>query len=1162
VIILARRLTASDGAFAGVVYATFDTDRFESALALPALGPHGAATIRTADLALVHRFPDTKDGVGSNKVSEGLRSVVQARPEEGEYVAATALDGIERSNAYRRLDRYPFYVIVGVATDDYMGGWKNNVLMVFGLAGLAILTTALAALLVYRTERRLAADIEIRKRAQDALLNSERQFRALAENSPDVIVRYDREGRRIYVNPEFERVNGVSAQQVLGKRPDEFATELSPMARYFTEQLMAAMDAGTAAKVDLAWPHEGKAKCWFVRVVPERSADGKVVSALTIWSDISDRKAMEESLREKEAKYRSLFEAIPNPFFYKDRDCRYLGCNVAFERYLGLSRDEIVGRTAYDLAPKELADDYFAADAALLANPGTQIYEAKVRWADDSLHDVIFHKATFIQADGSPGGIAGIILDITERKVAEEQLRKLSLAVEQSPESIIITDLNAKIEYVNEAFVRKTGYSREEAFGKNPRILHSGRTPPETYDSLWEALVHERPWKGEFHNRRKDGSEYVEFASITPIRQPDGKVSHYLAVKEDITEKKHMGEELDRHRHHLEELVASRTLQLAEAQQRADAANHAKSAFLANMSHEIRTPMNAIIGLTHLLRRAEPTPVQAERLAKIDAAANHLLSIINDILDLSKIDAGRLELEQADFHLSSILDNVRSLIADQAKAKGLEITLDPDGVPAWLRGDATRLRQALLNYASNAIKFTQRGSIALRALLVEERDDEIEVRFEVQDTGIGVEPDALDKLFHAFEQADVSTTRRYGGTGLGLAITRRLAHMMGGDAGASSEPGSGSTFWFTVRLRRGRGIMPTVPEGNARDVVAEMRRHHAGARVLLAEDNAVNREVAMELLHGAGLAVDTAENGRQAVHKARVTDYDVILMDMQMPEVDGLEATRLIRGLPGRASTPIVALTANAFDEDRHKCEQAGMNDFVAKPVDPETLFTILLKWLPACALPQAPVLPDRAEDVADDALCRRLAGVPGLDYGDALQMVHGKTETYARVLSLFLQTHGDDAVRIAESLAAGDIAAVRRLAHALKGSAGMIGAARVSNLAAALQSACGDGGATAAIDEACRALTHELAALIGGLRQAVIAADETYAAPDMARVGAIVAQLASLLDAGRIDAIDLARNEQLLLRSALGDAGEALVAHIEAFEYEEALAILRTAGG
>ncbi|MGB5063958.1 MAG: PAS domain S-box protein, partial [Candidatus Competibacter sp.] len=306
--------------------------------------------------------------------------------------------------------------------------------------------------------------------------------------------------------------------------------------------------------------------------------------------------------------------------------------------------------------------------------------------------------------------ICNEIWRIVQRRRSEAQLRKLAQAVEQSPECIVITDLEARIEYANEAFVRATGYSREEAIGQNPRLLQSGKTSRDRYAALWDALSRGQSWKGEFINRRKDGDEYIEFAIITPLRQPDGSVSHYVAVKEDITEKKRIGEELDRHRHHLEELVAERTAELEQARARAEAANQAKSAFLANMSHEIRTPMNAIIGLTHLLRQADVTPEQAARLIQINGAARHLLSILNDILDLSKIEAGKLVLEQTDFALGMVLDHVGSLIAESARAKGLSVTVDGDDVPLWLHGDPTRLRQALLNYAGNAVKFTEHGA--------------------------------------------------------------------------------------------------------------------------------------------------------------------------------------------------------------------------------------------------------------------------------------------------------------------------------------------------------------------------------------------------------------------------------------------------------------------
>ena len=344
----------------------------------------------------------------------------------------------------------------------------------------------------------------------------------------------------------------------------------------------------------------------------------------------------------------------------------------------------------------------------------------------------------------------GVMRDITQRKAAEEQLRKLSLAVEQSPESIVITNVDAEIEYVNDAFIQETGYSRKEVIGQNPRVLHSGKTPPETYAAMWAELSQGRPWKGEFHNKRKDGSDFVDFAIITPMRQTDGTISHYVAVQENITERKRLAIELDAHRHHLEGLVLQRTTELVVAREQAEAANLAKSSFLANMSHEIRTPMNAIIGLTHLLRQAGATPQQVERLDKIHGAGRHLLAIINDILDLSKIDAGQLRLESIDFSLAAVFDTIASMTGGTAHGKGLQIEIDCGEVPLWLRGDPTRLRQALLNYAGNAVKFTENGVITLRAILLHEMGNELLVRFEVEDTGIGIAPDKMARLFQAF----------------------------------------------------------------------------------------------------------------------------------------------------------------------------------------------------------------------------------------------------------------------------------------------------------------------------------------------------------------------------------------------------------------------------
>jgi len=697
-----------------------------------------------------------------------------------------------------------------------------------------------------------------------------------------------------------------------------------------------------------------------------------------------------------------------------------------------------------------------------------------------------------------------------------------------------------------------------------------------------------------------------------------------LGLVRDVTERKRIAAELEQHRHHLEALVEERT-------HKAEAANRAKSAFLANISHEIRTPMNAIMGMTHMLRRDLSDALSQERLTTVNDAAQHLLGIINDVLDLSKIESGKLQLEDIDFGLDALLARTCELVAGRARDKGIELVLDNTHPEEVLRGDPTRLSQALLNLLSNAVKFTADGVVMLSCRFEASDGGPPLLRFEVRDTGIGIAPDRLRQLFSAFEQADSSTTRRFGGTGLGLAITRHLAELMGGDVGAHSQEGEGSVFWLTAKLRQSAaaprlvrnaglaglralvvdarpeprqaiagalrliGLRPDAVAGaeqalatlrNAdqrgtpfalalidqglrecsgvalvqqimalglqrppqcvlmavqcdaalRSVAAAagavqviekplhcaalqsllgtlldrhqeppahpgesaaermLRSRFSGASVLLAEDNPVNQMVAVELLRAVGLEVDVADDGPSAIALASRRRHDLILLDVQMPEIDGLQACRAIRALPDRAQVPILAMTANAFSEDRAACLAAGMDDHVPKPVEPQRLYEALLHWLSARESSAGAAAPAAVADPsAAPPELAALDSVAGLDWQAGLRHFGGRSASYLRGLQRFASVYGEGLLLTAQPApdaapdAAPDTARdqLLRHMHSMRGAAGTIGAASLQAQAARIEALLHGGRPQPQIDDALQSLRDELTRLTQQLRQA-----------------------------------------------------------------------------
>jgi two-component system sensor histidine kinase/response regulator len=865
--------------------------------------------------------------------------------------------------------------------------------------------------------------------------------------------------------------------------------------------------------------------------------------------------------------------------------------------------------------------------------------------------------------DGKPLFMYGVAQDVTETKEAETALSDQKAAMQKildhSPVGTAFTTKGV-FRYVNPKF--------EEMFDVRP-----GEPAGKIYETVQdrEDMVESLKRDGAIRGRElrmvaREGVIRDYLVSFMPFNHEgeEGVMGWLL----DITERK------------LAEAEIIRAKEIAEA------ASQAKASFLANMSHEIRTPMNAIIGMAHLALKTDLNPRQKDYVRKIQQSGQHLLGIINDILDFSKIEAGKLSVELTNVHLDKVMENVANLITDKATAKGLELVFDvgPD-VPTNLVGDPLRLGQILINYCNNAVKFTDKGEIDVVVRLVEDLGEEVALRFEVRDTGIGLTEEQRGRLFQSFQQADSSTTRKYGGTGLGLAISKKLAELMGGNVGVDSVPGQGSTFWFTARMGKGKPRRALLPRPdlrgkrmlvvddneNARTVLVDMlssmsfQVHEvasgaealtalrdsaldqpyevvfldwqmpgmdgleaakriqslglanpphlimvtaygreevlkgaekvgiedvlikpvsssmmfdsvmrmmgavlddseldetegvvppdvalaqlSGLKVLLVEDNDLNQQVATELMADVGIHVDIAENGAIAIDKVKAGTYDMILMDMQMPVMDGVTATVRIREMG--CHLPIIAMTANAMQADRDKCAEAGMNDYLAKPIDPDQMFTVIARWQRRVGS-ETTVPKPAASEPSKDGLSFSL---PGLDSTAGLKRVRGKQSLYLDLLSKFAKGQRDVPQQVREALASGDAATAERLAHTLKGTAGNVGATAIQSAAAAVEAAIREG----------RGVAAELAALTPLLDEMVKALEQhlepqaPQASLDHTAVQDVLEKLRRLLGDSDPEAEELMDAHMDALRAILKGKTDEFARQVRNFDFDKALALL-----
>ncbi len=1102
------------------------------------------------------------------------------------------------------------------------------------------------------------------------LAEAEERSRLILASVSEGIAGMGNSGHITFINPAGARMLGYEPEELTGKllhaelhhsHPDG-----SPYPKEVCPMFLTSFDGEPRTVVDeVLWRKDGT--CFPVEYVTTPILkDGFVAGTVISFRDITERLLSERALKESEQRNRSMLEVMPVGVALVNEQDQIEFLNHTFVELFGYAPEDIPDLTRwyeraypdpeYRKQRREAWNDALARATALDAP--MESLEMRVTRKDGEVRDIVFSSVMIGTRN------LATCIDITERKAAEQ-----AVAEERERFGNILDKSPIGIAFSTEGQFRFTNPRFEEMFGIRPGDPAIGIYADPEDRARVQADLRQGGIIQNREMRMLDKDQQVRDMLVTflPINYAgeDGILGWLL----DITERKQ----------------AERMMQ--EAKEIAEAASQAKADFLANMSHEIRTPMNAIIGMAHLALKTDLNPRQTDYVRKIQQSGQHLLGIINDILDFSKIEAGKLSVELTEVRLDKVMENISNLVTEKASAKGLELVFDiGPGVPNDLIGDPLRLGKILINYANNAVKFTEKGEIDIRARLVEDLGSEVLLRFEVRDTGIGLTEDQMARLFQSFQQADSSTTRKYGGTGLGLAISKKLAVLMGGDVGVDSTPGQGSTFWFTARMGKGKPRRALVPRPdlrgkrmlvvddheNARLVLVDMlvsmsfqveavssgaealaavreaasagkpyavvfldwqmphmdgleaaRQIKAlglaatprlimvtaygreevlkgaeavgmedvlikpvspsmlfdsimralgavldeadsgeasgplptdeailrlrGLKVLLVEDNEFNQQVATELLADAGVRVEVAENGLVSLDKVRSGDYDLVLMDMQMPVMDGLTATVKLREEGHRM--PIIAMTANAMQADRDRCAEAGMNDYLVKPIDPDEMFKVLARWMPATQPGPAPP----SEVPAPPSEEGTVPAIPGLDSALGLKRLRGKRTLYLDLLRKFAEGQRNATEQIRQSLARGDTATAERIAHTLKGIAGNVGATGIQNEAAVVEHGIRDG---REVEAGLDRLARSLAELIGYLERD-LPPPVHHEQEEPGQAATVVERLRRLLIDNDPEAEEVMAEHLELLSRLLQGQGDAFIRCVRAFDFDKALALL-----